>query len=86
MWGAVATGIFANPAVNEAGKGLLYGNPKQVLVQLLGVVATIAYAAVATLILASLTKVLTGGLRVSDEEEMMGLDRSSHGERAFVLQ
>jgi len=86
IWGAVATGIFANPAVNAAGAGLLYGNPKQVLVQLLGVVATIAYAAFATFILASLTRLLAGGLRVSDEEEQMGLDRSTHGERAFVLQ
>jgi len=86
IWGAVATGIFANPAVNEAGAGLLYGNPKQILIQLVGVVVTIVYAAVATFILASITKVVTGGLRVSDEEEIQGLDSSTHGERAFMLQ
>jgi Amt family ammonium transporter len=86
IWGAVATGVFANPAINEAGTGLLYGNPGQVLIQLLGVAATVAYAAVATFILASITKAATGGLRVSDEEEIQGLDSAAHGERAFMLQ
>jgi Amt family ammonium transporter len=86
IWGAIATGIFANPAINEAGTGLLYGNPKQVLVQLVGVAATIVYAAVATFVLASITRVVTRGLRVSDEDEIQGLDRSAHGERAFMLQ
>lgn len=50
VWGALATGIFANPAVNEAGRGLLYGNPKQVIIQLISIVATAAYTAVATYI------------------------------------
>ncbi len=86
IWGALATGIFANPAVNEAGTGLLYGNPGQIIVQLVGVAATIVYAAVATFVLASITKVVTGGLRVSDEEEIQGLDSTAHGERAFMLQ
>lgn len=86
IWGAIATGIFANPAVNEAGTGLLYGNPNQVVIQLVGVIATIVYAAVATFVLASITKVVTGGLRVSAEEELEGLDSATHGERAFVLQ
>lgn len=86
IWGAVLTGVFANPAVNEAGTGLLYGNPKQVLVQLVGVAVTIAYAAAATFVLASITGVVTGGLRVSEEEEIQGLDSSTHGERAFMLQ
>ena len=85
IWGAIATGIFANPAINEAGTGLLYGNPKQVLVQFVGVVATIVYAAAATFVLASITRVVTGGLRVSDEDEIQGLDSSAHGERAFML-
>jgi Amt family ammonium transporter len=86
IWGALATGIFANPAINEAGVGLLYGNPKQVLIQLISVVATIAYAGMGTFILASITKVATGGLRVSEEEEVAGLDSSIHGERGFVLE
>jgi len=86
LWGALATGIFANPAVNEAGRGLLYGNPKQLLVQLVGAVATLAYAAAVTVLLALVAKALAGGLRVSPEEELAGLDRSTHGERGFVLQ
>lgn len=86
IWGAVATGIFANPAVNEAGAGLLYGNPGQVLIQLLGVGATIVYAAAGTFVLASITRLATGGLRVSEEDEVAGLDGSIHGERGFVLE
>jgi len=85
IWGALATGIFANPAVNEAGRGLLFGNPKQLYIQMISVVATIIYAAVGTFILASITKILTKGLRVSDEEELKGLDNVAHGERAFEL-
>ena len=86
IWGAIATGIFANPAINEAGTGLLYGNPNQVVIQLVGVVATILYAGVATFVLASITKVVTGGIRVSEEDEIQGLDSAAHGERAFMLQ
>jgi ammonium transporter, Amt family len=86
IWGALATGIFANPAINPAGTGLLYGNPKQVLVQLLGVGATIVYAAVGTFVLATVTRVATRGLRVTDEEEVAGLDSSVHGERGFVFE
>ena len=86
IWGAIATGIFANPAINAAGAGLLYGNPKQVWIQLVGVVATIVYAGVGTFVLASITRVVTGGLRVSEDEEIEGLDSATHGERAFALQ
>jgi len=86
IWGALATGIFANPAVNALGRGLIYGNPKQLLIQLVGVLVTLAYAALGTFILASITRVATGGLRVSDEDELSGLDSSVHGERGFVLE
>jgi len=86
IWGALATGVFANPAVNAAGTGLLYGNPKQVLIQLLSVAVTIVYAGVGTFVLASVTRLATGGLRVSEEQEVAGLDSSVHGERGFVLE
>ena len=85
IWGALATGIFANPAINDAGRGLLYGNPKQLYIQMISVVVTIIYAAIGTFILASITKIFTRGLRVSDEEELKGLDNVAHGERAFEL-
>jgi Amt family ammonium transporter len=85
LWGALATGLFANPAVNEAGKGLFYGNPKQLWIQIISVVATAVFTAVGTLIVIYLTKFITGGLRVSEENEVAGLDSSIHGERAFEI-
>jgi Amt family ammonium transporter len=86
LWGALATGLFANPAVNEAGKGLFYGNPKQLWIQVVSIVATAVFTAVGTLIVITITKLLTGGLRVTEENEVAGLDSSIHGERAFEIQ
>ncbi len=84
-WGAVATGIFASVAVNPAGaNGLLAGNPGQVVVQLVSVLVTIAYAFVGTWIILKLVDAAMG-LRVSEEDEVMGLDLSQHGERAYNL-
>jgi Amt family ammonium transporter len=85
MWGALATGIFADPAVNAAGKGLLFGNPKQLYVQAVSIVATILYTAVGTVIVVYVTKFITGGLRVDKEDEIIGLDNTLHGERAFEI-
>jgi Amt family ammonium transporter len=86
LWGALATGLFANPAVNAAGKGLFYGNPKQLWIQIISIAATAAFTAVGTLIVIYITKLLTGGLRVTEETEMAGLDSSIHGERGFEIQ
>jgi Amt family ammonium transporter len=86
LWGALATGLFANPAINEAGKGLFYGNPKQLWIQIISIVATAVFTAVGTLIVIYITKILTGGLRVNEENEVAGLDSSIHGERAFEIQ
>ncbi len=82
--GAVLTGVFADPSINEAGKGLLYGNPGQVLIQILSVVVTIIYSAIATFVILMVAKALTG-LRVSPEEEISGLDSSQHREKAYNL-
>jgi Amt family ammonium transporter len=82
--GAILTGVFADPSINEAGKGLLYGNPGQVLIQALSVVVTIIYDAIATLVILMVVKALTG-LRVSPEEEISGLDSSQHREKAYNL-
>jgi Amt family ammonium transporter len=84
MLGAVLTGVFADPSINEAGKGLLYGNPEQVLIQASSVVVTIIYDAIATLVILMVVKALTG-LRVSPEEEVAGLDSSQHREKAYNL-
>ena len=86
LWGALATGLFANPAINEAGKGLFYGNPKQLWIQIISIVATAVFTAVGTLIVIYITKFITGGLRVNEETEVAGLDSSIHGERAFEIQ
>ncbi|MDR0407483.1 MAG: ammonium transporter [Campylobacteraceae bacterium] len=85
IWGAIATGVFANPAVNESGTGLLYGNPSQVIVQIEGVIITIIYTAIATAVVFKVASLITGGARVSAEVESQGLDETEHGERAFNL-
>jgi Amt family ammonium transporter len=86
LWGAVATGLLADPAVNATATGLFYGNPKQLWIQLVSILGTIAYTAVATLVVAYVTKILAGGLRVDPESEVAGLDNAIHGERAFEIQ
>jgi len=86
IWGALATGLFANPAITEGAKGLFYGNPGQVWIQFLSIIGTAAFSAIGTFIVAYLTKLITGGLRVEHEDEIIGLDNAQHGERAFEIQ
>jgi len=80
LWGALATGIFAAAAVNGA-SGLLEGNVHQFVANATGAFAALIYAFVVTYILAVAVD-KTIGLRVSEEEEYVGLDISQHGERA----
>jgi Amt family ammonium transporter len=83
-WGALATGLFATKLVNSAGAdGLFYGNPNQFLVQALAVLVSIVFAFGVTFVI---TKLLSKfmGLRVTDNEEEVGLDISEHGERAYA--
>src|SRR4030043_2090302 len=80
--GAILTGIFADPSVNELGKGLLYGNPGQLLTQLIAVGVTALYSGVVTFIIFMLLKTFVG-LRVEAEHEISGLDESQHGEKAY---
>ena len=84
-WGALATGLFASVAVNPDGaNGLFFGNPEQLWIQFLSILITCIFAFVMTVII---FKVLdwTMGLRVSDEEEVRGLDISQHSETAYSL-
>ncbi len=82
-WGALATGIFAHLAVNSAGAdGLLYGGGMQVFRQLAAVGATCVYVFAVSWVLARILKAIMG-LRVSENEEVVGLDISQHGERAY---
>ena len=83
VWGAIATGIFASPAINEAA-GLVFGNPSQVTVQIISIIATAAYAGLITLILAkALDKTI--GLRVDERTEVDGLDSHLHEESGYRL-
>ncbi len=86
IWGALATGLFANPAVNASAAGLFYGNPGQLAIQAISIAATAGFTALGTLAVILLTRLITGGLRVQPENEIEGLDSSVHGERAFELQ
>jgi len=80
--GAILTGIFADPKIN-GGAGLLYGNPKQVLIQIEGVLATVIYTAIATAVIMFVVKALTAGAKVREEEEIEGLNKTQHGEKAY---
>ena len=79
LWGALATGIFAIAAVNGA-SGLIEGNVNQFVANAAGAFAAVIYAFVVTYVLAVIID-KTIGLRVTEEEEYVGLDISQHGER-----
>jgi Amt family ammonium transporter len=81
-WGLLATGIFATVAVNSAGSGLIDGNARQILIQLAAIAAIMVYAFGVSWVLGAILKA-TMGLRVKEEEEVVGLDISQHGERAY---
>lgn len=84
IWGTIATGIFAVQAIGGTA-GLLEGNPGQVIIQIIGVGASLVYAAVASLIILKVLAVIPGlGLRIGDHEEAQGMDLTAHGERAYV--
>ncbi len=85
IWGALATGLFASKAVNPAGAdGLFFGNPHQLLVQMIAVGVTALYSGVATLAIYKIVDAVIG-VRVSDKEESMGLDLTQHNERAYTV-
>lgn len=83
IWGALATGLFATTAVNSAGAdGLFYGNPGQLWIQFVSVVATCAFSFIVTYVLLKIVGVIVP-LRVTDEEEEAGLDVALHSESAY---
>ena len=92
--GAIATGIFATSLVNPIFKdaagsalpvGLLEGNPEQVINQLAGVAIAVALGAGGTYVILKFVDLLIG-LRVSEVEEIAGLDATQHGEVAYVFE
>ncbi len=84
IWGALATGLWANSKINPAGAdGLFYGNAKQFWIQLESTVITMVYAFVVSYVLLKLVDFLIG-LRVSEHEERVGLDLTQHAESAYT--
>jgi Amt family ammonium transporter len=83
VWGLIATGLFASPAINGAA-GLFYGNPSQLTVQVIAVVATAIYTFVVSLLIAKALDI-TIGLRVEDRQEITGLDSALHEESGYRL-
>jgi Amt family ammonium transporter len=82
-WGALATGLFASKAVNEAGSnGLFFGNPGQLVTQFVSVIVTIVFAFVMTFVILKFVNAVIG-IRVRDEEEEKGIDISLHDEKAY---
>lgn len=85
IWGAIATGLFATTIVNPNGaNGLFYGNASLLYAQVLSIIAAIVYSFVLTFII---LKVLdaTMGLRITEYEEIQGLDLSQHGEKVYKI-
>ncbi|MBN1353983.1 MAG: ammonium transporter [Candidatus Omnitrophica bacterium] len=85
MLGTLATGLFASKLINAAGAdGLFFGNPKQFLIQLIGVAVAALYAFLVTVIIYKLVDIFVG-MRVSEKDEFIGLDLSQHRERAYTV-
>jgi Amt family ammonium transporter len=88
--GAILTGVFATKVVNSAiedGKGgLVDGNAGQILNQVLGSAIAWGIAIVGTLIILKICDVVCGGVRVTGDEEVEGLDLSQHGEEGYNLE
>ncbi|HAL45191.1 MAG: ammonia channel protein [Planctomycetes bacterium GWF2_42_9] len=85
IWGALATGLFASKAVNPLGAdGLFFGNAHTFVVQLGAIAVTAVYAFLGTLILYKIIDVVIG-IRVTEEDEAIGLDLTQHNERAYTM-
>ena len=82
VWGALATGIFAVPAIGGVA-GLIAGNPYQVVVQIISIVATIVYSFAVSYILAKILDKSLNGIRVEEHKEIGGLDSNLHKESAY---
>jgi len=80
--GALLTGVFAEKSWNGAADGALFGNLKQLGVQAIAILATIAFSAIVTLIILKAIGLATR-LRTDAREEGLGLDFTQHGEEAY---
>lgn len=85
IWGGIATGLFAQKAINPsaAWDGLVFGDVHLLLRQLAAIGITIAIAVAGTLIAGGIASLIAGGLKVSGKSEETGLDTAEHGETAY---
>jgi Amt family ammonium transporter len=85
MWGALATGIFASPKVSGLpyAEGLIHGEWHRFTDAIIGVVAIGAYSFILTFVILKVLD-MTMGIRVSEDDEELGLDITQHGERAYT--
>jgi Amt family ammonium transporter len=83
--GTIATGLFAEKAVNAAGNnGLLFGNAHQLLVQSLSLIVAVAFAVIMTFIIFKIVDALVG-MRVEEKNEIVGLDLTQQSEAAYTV-
>lgn len=84
IWGSIATGLFASGAIQLGVNGLFFGNPNQLVAQLIAVAVVASFSFVGSFLLLKLVNIFSP-LRVSPEAEDAGLDLSEHGEEAYQL-
>ncbi|MCH2045959.1 MAG: ammonium transporter [Saprospiraceae bacterium] len=83
IWGSLATGLFANPAINGEA-GWFYGNSGQFWAQLIAVLVTILFSAIGTAVIFWLSSLITKGGRVDEVVEEQGIDYAFHKETSFA--
>lgn len=84
MFGAIAVGLLAKEGISANPAGLFYGNASLLTAQVLSVLAAATYSFIVTFGILKLVDALVG-LRVTEEEEEMGLDLTQHGERGYIM-
>ncbi len=85
IWGGIATGLFAQSAINPVAQwdGLVYGQTQLFVAQLEAIGITVAIAVAGTLIAAGIASLVTKGIKVPQKSEDIGLDVAEHGEHAY---
>ncbi len=84
IWGALATGLWANKEINPAGNGLFYGNPAQFMIQLKATLVTVVYSFIVSYVLLKIVDKFVG-LKPSEQEERIGLDLTQHRESGYTM-
>ena len=85
IWGTLSVGLFGSTAIDAGllSDGLLYGGTSQIGIQILGIAAVFAFVFPVSFAIFKLIQ-MTNGLRVSESEELEGLDISEHGNEAYA--